>query len=202
MAPRLEYRKRERKCPREEPNPTLTRLRDRPPAPATPKTRAERENIRNGKNILTDISFLLLFMMLKFDNTTANMQTALGIIHSNTIIINVNTLTKYFHPTSPPPSQITFPMPLFHAHMRAQMRLESAAGESKKTKLFSFACARIRFNITIFHNCRPSPLSPVRYSEIRAWRQAARDGLSQPSRPILQCAKRRLHIGAALKPEI
>ncbi len=42
-------------------------------------------------------------MMLKFDNTTANMQTALGIIHSNTIIINVNTLTKYFHPTSPSP---------------------------------------------------------------------------------------------------
>ncbi len=183
MAPRLEYRKRERKCPREEPNPTLTRLRDRPPAPATPKTRAERENIRNGKNILTDISFLLLFMMLKFDNTTANMQTALGIIHSNTIIINVNTLTKYFHPTSPPPpSQITFPMPLFHAHMRAQMRLESAAGESKKTKLFSFACARIRFNITIFHNCRPSPLSPVRYSAALGGKPHATACLSPPAR--------------------
>ena len=140
MAPRLGYRKRERKCPREEPNPTLTRLQDRPPAPATPKTRAERENIRNGKNILTDISFLLLFMMLKFDNTTADMQTALGIIHSNTIIINVNTLTKYFHSTSPP-SQTPFSMSLSQAHMHAQVRLESAAGESKKNKIILF-CLR------------------------------------------------------------
>ena len=89
----------------------------------------------------------------------------------------------------------------YSIHFRNCVRTKNAAAGNSKTRPFPFALRAHALLTQQFLQLPPFPTLPCPILR-RAWRQAARDGLSQPSRMIPQCAKRRLHIGAALKPKI